>query len=168
MSCTTYTVTTTGQAPLIFRIRTKMHSKREAHRQNSTFRSNLLLSILTALLFITTASASKVALQPNTLQPRAEAVGGACSNEGQWNCMTHTWQRCASGRWSVVMDCAKGTICTPAGLTDNFRVQHDGSGGATTTSGGSGSGGGTSSGPVARTMSVGLLVAVFWGWAVGW
>lgn len=40
--------------------------------------------------------------------------------------MTNSFQRCASGQWSAVMNCAAGTICTPSGLTVEFRVQHDG------------------------------------------
>lgn len=40
-------------------------------------------------------------------------VGSACS-EGEWNCMTTSFQRCASGQWSVVMDTADGTICVGA------------------------------------------------------
>ncbi|KFA78169.1 hypothetical protein S40288_01394 [Stachybotrys chartarum IBT 40288] len=35
--------------------------------------------------------------------------------------------RCASGQWSVVMDSAQGTFCTPSGFTDDFRIEHDGS-----------------------------------------
>ncbi|OAA81764.1 hypothetical protein LEL_01309 [Akanthomyces lecanii RCEF 1005] len=61
------------------------------------------------------------------LQSRQQSVGSACSDEGQWNCMTSSWQRCAAGRWSVTMPCAKGTTCYPAGLTHDFRIQHDGS-----------------------------------------
>ncbi|KAI1660024.1 hypothetical protein F4813DRAFT_350710 [Daldinia decipiens] len=50
--------------------------------------------------------------------------GSSCEgSEGQWNCLTNQWQRCAAGQWSVVMDCAAGTICTPAGLTNDFFVQ---------------------------------------------
>lgn len=40
------------------------------------------------------------------------AVGSSCStSEGEWNCMTTSFQRCASGQWSVVMNTADGTIC---------------------------------------------------------
>jgi hypothetical protein len=50
--------------------------------------------------------------------------GSACTDsEGEWNCMTNWWQRCASAKWSVVMACADGTACTPAGLTYDFKVQ---------------------------------------------
>lgn len=121
--------------------------------------------IVVALLSQIT-SASILPAQSHTLQARAEAVGGACSNEGQWNCMTHTWQRCASNRWSVIMDCAAGTICTPAGLTNDFRVQHDGSAnGGTATSGGN-PGPGTSSGSMNRAMSFVALLAVVGVWGI--
>ncbi|KAI9171526.1 hypothetical protein HJFPF1_01012 [Paramyrothecium foliicola] len=58
---------------------------------------------------------------------RAETVGATCSSEGQWNCMTTSWQRCAAGQWSKVMDSAEGTICSPAGMTENLNIEHDGS-----------------------------------------
>jgi hypothetical protein len=41
-------------------------------------------------------------------------VGLACSSEGQWNCiMGNSFQWCASGKWSVEMQLATGTSCTP-------------------------------------------------------
>ncbi|UNI21131.1 hypothetical protein JDV02_007147 [Purpureocillium takamizusanense] len=94
---------------------------------------------------------------------RAEAVGSVCSSEGQWNCMTSSWQRCAAGRWSEVVNCAKGTVCAPAGLTDDFHVQHDGSvdGGGGRKTGGSG---GQSKGPKGST-SLPLLGVVLLLWA---
>jgi hypothetical protein len=52
------------------------------------------------------------------------SAGESCpGSEGQWYCMTNRWQRCASGKWSVVMQCAAGTICTPVGMTYDFHVQ---------------------------------------------
>lgn len=99
---------------------------------------------LAALVATTTTtngdSLSKTAPGPplHHLQAREQSAGAACSDEGQWNCMTSSWQRCAAGRWSVTMPCAKGTTCYPAGLTHDFRIQHDGSvnggGGSPTTS----------------------------------
>lgn len=61
------------------------------------------------ILLPTIASATSAAM----LAARGEmAVGSDCSNsEGEWNCMTKSFQRCASGQWSVVMDTANGTIC---------------------------------------------------------
>ncbi|XXG94484.1 hypothetical protein Hte_000741 [Hypoxylon texense] len=58
------------------------------------------------------------------LEKRQMSEGSSCEgSEGQWNCLTDQWQRCAAGRWSVVMDCAEGTICSPSGLTYDFAVQ---------------------------------------------
>jgi hypothetical protein len=58
-----------------------------------------------------------------------QAPGSSCpGSEGQWNCMTTSWQRCAAGKWSVVMQCAAGTACVPAGLTYDFKVQFAGQG----------------------------------------
>ncbi|RSL94816.1 hypothetical protein CEP52_012419 [Fusarium oligoseptatum] len=41
--------------------------------------------------------------------------GTACKPEGYWNCHKGgtSWQRCASGTWSVVMNVAPGTKCIP-------------------------------------------------------
>ncbi|KAK2937179.1 hypothetical protein FoTM2_000397 [Fusarium oxysporum f. sp. vasinfectum] len=42
-----------------------------------------------------------------------ETAGTACSDEGAWNCIGGTkYQRCASGRWSVVQSMATGTTCS--------------------------------------------------------
>ncbi|KAI1477642.1 hypothetical protein F4774DRAFT_186867 [Daldinia eschscholtzii] len=59
-----------------------------------------------------------------TVERRQMSEGSSCEgSEGQWNCLTNQWQRCASGQWSAVVDCAAGTMCTPSGLTDDFSVQ---------------------------------------------
>lgn len=43
----------------------------------------------------------------------AGALSGACSTEGEWNCINETsFQRCASGIWSIVESVAPGTKCT--------------------------------------------------------
>lgn len=40
-------------------------------------------------------------------------VGSSCAPEGQWNCIGGTsFQRCASGSWSAVIQMAPGTKCT--------------------------------------------------------
>lgn len=40
------------------------------------------------------------------------ALTGSCSTEGTWNCLGGTsFQRCASGQWSVVQQLAAGTQC---------------------------------------------------------
>ena len=54
--------------------------------------------------------------------PAGGATGqqkGACTAEGTWNCIGGTsFQRCASGQWSVVMNMAAGTSCKPGQSTD--------------------------------------------------
>lgn len=47
------------------------------------------------------------------------AYGSPCSDEGAWFCMTTTFQRCASGHWTMAQDCSPGTQCEPLGLTYN-------------------------------------------------
>ncbi|CAK7202596.1 hypothetical protein SEUCBS139899_005321 [Sporothrix eucalyptigena] len=48
--------------------------------------------------------------------------GSICTAEGQWNCLTTCWQRCASGIWSDTMALSPGTACTPAGLSYDMQV----------------------------------------------
>lgn len=91
-------------------------------------------------------------LSPSILLPRADPGSGCDGSEGQWNCMTHSFQRCAAGLWSEVMQCADGTECSPAGLTYDFLVDFTGSGG-----------GGGSSGAPGRGSGMVLPV----GWGVG-
>ncbi|KAF9878528.1 hypothetical protein CkaCkLH20_04020 [Colletotrichum karsti] len=44
--------------------------------------------------------------------PGSMTAGLACTEEGQWLCIEGThFQRCASGRWSVIMSMAAGTKC---------------------------------------------------------
>ncbi|KAI0117148.1 hypothetical protein F4814DRAFT_415387 [Daldinia grandis] len=90
-----------------------------------------------------------------TIEKRQMSEGSSCEgSEGQWNCLTNRWQRCAAGQWSVVMDCAAGTICTPAGLTDDFFVQFaNGAAGPSTSDGTRGS-------ETDRVMRWGLVVVV--------
>ncbi len=42
----------------------------------------------------------------------AQTAGSACSPEGAWNCLGTSYQRCASGVWSVAQPLAAGTMCT--------------------------------------------------------
>lgn len=56
---------------------------------------------------------------------RSEQAGMPCWNEGQWNCMTHSFQRCASGLWSVEQAMSAGTKCSPAGYTDMIAIEYD-------------------------------------------
>jgi hypothetical protein len=56
------------------------------------------------------------------------SVGQDCEgSEGMWNCMTNSFQRCASGRWSEVMQCSSGTQCSPVGTGYQFNVGFSGS-----------------------------------------
>lgn len=48
-----------------------------------------------------------------------QAYGAPCSDEGAWFCMSENFQRCASGEWSTIQQCAPGTQCEPLGLTHN-------------------------------------------------
>ncbi|EHK17484.1 uncharacterized protein TRIVIDRAFT_43445 [Trichoderma virens Gv29-8] len=64
---------------------------------------------------------------PRSNPPLLQPAGGMCSPEGQWNCMTTSWQRCASGMWSAAVPCATGTICQPFGLTDFITIEHEAS-----------------------------------------
>lgn len=62
------------------------------------------------------------------LDKRAMSAGSDCGgSEGQWNCMTNSWQRCAAGRWSEEIHCAAGTVCRPSGQTYEFHVEFSGS-----------------------------------------
>ncbi|KAI0018344.1 hypothetical protein F4780DRAFT_751709 [Xylariomycetidae sp. FL0641] len=82
--------------------------------------------------------------EPPGIARREMSAGSPCAGaEGQWNCMTDRFQRCASGQWSVPMQCAAGTRCAPSGLTYDLQVQAvaaaaAGDGGAATNGGGAG------------------------------
>ncbi|KAH6898711.1 hypothetical protein B0T10DRAFT_473493 [Thelonectria olida] len=85
-----------------------------------------ILVVSTLILQSLAASNSDVAaFSPPHRAPvrRDEDVGSSCDSEGQWNCMTSSWQRCASGEWSEVIQCAEGTKCEPSGHTMEFRVE---------------------------------------------
>ncbi|KAL9945645.1 hypothetical protein D7B24_009107 [Verticillium nonalfalfae] len=59
---------------------------------------------------------------PPTDNNTATTPGSACANEGEWNCVGGTsFQRCASGAWSVVMQLAAGTSCE-AGQSANINM----------------------------------------------
>ncbi|RKF81899.1 hypothetical protein GcM3_030022 [Golovinomyces cichoracearum] len=58
---------------------------------------------------------------PNGLKGSIKA-GDSCSNEGAWNCIEgRSYQRCASGIWSVSMPLAQGTTCT-VGKGENIKI----------------------------------------------
>lgn len=70
-----------------------------------------------------TVPSSVASVEPTPVAPAAPvgtglkvsdgALTGACTTEGSWNCMgSNSFQRCASGTWSVVQQLAGGTKCT--------------------------------------------------------
>ncbi|CAF3550148.1 unnamed protein product [Fusarium graminearum] len=81
----------------------------------------MAMMLFSCLVLASTNSDSK-------LIQRDEEEGSGCSTEGQWHCMTNSFQRCAQGHWSMKMNMAEGTKCVPAGYTDdyNFRIEHEG------------------------------------------
>ncbi|EFQ29865.1 hypothetical protein CGRA01v4_03594 [Colletotrichum graminicola] len=51
-----------------------------------------------------------------------QTVGSACTNEGEWNCVSgSSFQRCASGTWSAVQQLAGGTSCS-AGMSSELSM----------------------------------------------
>ncbi|KAI5862419.1 hypothetical protein GGS23DRAFT_610601 [Durotheca rogersii] len=81
------------------------------------------------------ASSSVVAAPPSTptstrpAAPIGTGVAGAvqsgpCSNEGDWACAPDgsSFQRCASGLWSVPISMAAGTKCAP-GISKNLSIR---------------------------------------------
>jgi hypothetical protein len=92
-----------------------------------TTRLASLLVVSTFILQSLAASSNSdvVAFSPphHALLRRDEDVGSSCDSEGQWNCMTDSWQRCASGEWSSVIQCADRTKCEPSGHTMEFRIE---------------------------------------------
>ncbi|KAK7712955.1 hypothetical protein SLS64_001437 [Diaporthe eres] len=59
---------------------------------------------------------------PHVIRQNEMEVGSSCHGaEGEWNCMATTFQRCAAGQWSAVLNTAYGTVCEPEGLTYDFQ-----------------------------------------------
>lgn len=61
------------------------------------------------------AASSAPAAAPSSAgsTPTAGALTGPCTAEGDWNCIGgNSFQRCASGSWSIVQPIASGTTCT--------------------------------------------------------
>lgn len=71
---------------------------------------------------LTQRSANDTDTAPLVIRGEKMEVGSPCSGlEGQWNCMATSFQRCASGQWSVVINTAHGTVCEPDGFTRDFQ-----------------------------------------------
>ncbi|OTA99556.1 hypothetical protein M426DRAFT_325026 [Hypoxylon sp. CI-4A] len=106
-----------------------MHSQRKPFGFNIAI---LIVTLFTLFPLVLASPSIPIPIPPPTSNPnetkalekRQMSAGSSCSgSEGQWNCLTNQWQRCAAGQWSEVMDCAAGTMCTPSGLTYDFAVQ---------------------------------------------
>ncbi|RYC64360.1 hypothetical protein CHU98_g1843 [Xylaria longipes] len=83
--------------------------------------------MLIALLLLLPLAPSPSALDEiPTLHPRQQmSTGSSCADsEGQWDCMTSSFQRCTASQWSEVQQCALSTRCSPAGLTHEFHVDY--------------------------------------------
>ncbi|KAH7005575.1 hypothetical protein EDB82DRAFT_490612 [Fusarium venenatum] len=94
-------------------------------------RTSFVLQLPTTIAIAIMLFSCLVLASPNSdnkLIQRDEEEGSGCSTEGQWHCMTNSFQRCAEGHWSMKMNMAEGTKCVPAGYTDdfNFRIEHEG------------------------------------------
>lgn len=83
-----------------------------------TITSTMLAGTPTALA--TGTSPSLLILEHGTSTPASlldtraaeMPIGSPCyASEGEWNCLTTSFQRCASGQWSEITDTADGTIC---------------------------------------------------------
>ncbi|KAI0161496.1 hypothetical protein GGR57DRAFT_360080 [Xylariaceae sp. FL1272] len=72
------------------------------------------------------AAPTSVSSAPPASSSGASAAGvqtGPCSSEGQWNCIDgSSFQRCASGQWSVSMQLAAGTKCS-VGMADTLNMR---------------------------------------------
>jgi hypothetical protein len=79
------------------------------------------LNFQRAALLAQTAS-NETNIAPLVIRGGEMQVGSSCQGfEAQWNCMITTFQRCASGQWSMVLNTAYGTVCEPDGLTYDFQ-----------------------------------------------
>lgn len=90
---------------------------------------NVLLSLVVLGLqcLVPQALGLEVLPRPAQIVARGEMkVGSACSDEGQWNCMGDSWQRCAAGVWTKTVPTADNIRCSPVGLADDVDLKHPG------------------------------------------
>ncbi|KAG8164545.1 hypothetical protein KVR01_006463 [Diaporthe batatas] len=84
--------------------------------------STTLSTVTSAAATPTPETAAPPAAAPAPGGSGATTEGSACSNEGEWNCVSgSSFQRCASGRWSAVQSMAAGTSCE-AGVAANLKM----------------------------------------------
>lgn len=63
------------------------------------------------------------AASPASTGSASGTMTGACTTEGMWNCIGgSSFQRCASGLWSVVQPMAAGTSCGTSGQVTNINI----------------------------------------------
>lgn len=117
------------------------------HPTNSSVPSFLLILILLQAIYLPTVAArttaqttspafhqctlsTSLAFPPTKPRPNHRGLsnsrydsGTSCLNEGQWNYMKTSYQRCVGGQWSGVTDCNLGTECIPAGLTMTIKIR---------------------------------------------
>ncbi|ORY65992.1 uncharacterized protein BCR38DRAFT_428957 [Pseudomassariella vexata] len=148
---------------------------RMVRRSHASTRAPPLLPILLLSTSFATLAPADIALLPGSEPPtlakvKRDSYSGACSEEGQWNCMANSWQRCGAGQWSEEMPCAEGTHCTPSGLTTNLQVQDDdddgGSSGSSTSTASSAAALGTTTGSGTGIWRINWRFMA-WGGAVG-
>ncbi|KAI1739296.1 hypothetical protein F4680DRAFT_449042 [Xylaria scruposa] len=97
----------------------------QRHQGRSQLTSLYTILLLALAVFATSGHTATIATKesPNLERRQGMTVGSSCAgSEGQWNCMTSSFQRCGSGQWSEVQQCALGTQCSPSGLTYQFHV----------------------------------------------
>ncbi|CAK7272889.1 hypothetical protein SEPCBS57363_005375 [Sporothrix epigloea] len=76
--------------------------------------TTITLSVATTINSPATAAStgSSSSSTSSSTSGTAETAGSACHPDGTWNCLGNSYQRCASGQWSVVLPLADGTSCT--------------------------------------------------------
>lgn len=66
-----------------------------------------------SVVLSSSSSGSLLAIPTGTSLGSPLAAGSPCMTEGMWNCILSTsFQRCASGEWSLVEELAEGINCT--------------------------------------------------------
>ncbi|KAK7952144.1 uncharacterized protein PG986_007872 [Apiospora aurea] len=134
-------------------------------------------SILLVILYCVIPFAAAVSIGANgtlsqtafsELAKRDYDPGSDCSQEGQWNCMGDSWQRCAAGHWSSVVKCAPGTHCTPNGLSDDMDVENttDSSSGSSSDPSSDSPGSTSSDGPTSVSTPTAGVPGGYTGWTV--
>ncbi|KAF5671738.1 hypothetical protein FHETE_3951 [Fusarium heterosporum] len=118
----------TGSAPEVADPNRKTNSEPIKMHLTSILQLRATIALVLVLFSCLALASSNSDNTHVTLLQRDEDVGSGCSTEGQWHCMTNSFQRCAGGQWSIKMAMAEGTKCVPGGYTDdyNFRIERDG------------------------------------------